>query len=406
MADAVTYARAGGDDDFAFLARCTGLAFGIPAEMGARWARQFPDDWRILRDGAGERVACAMRHALGQHLGGGVLPGAGVAGVAVLPEHRGRGFARALMVELLREVAGEGGLVALLYASTQSLYRSVGFEQAGHCFRVRVPLADLALSVARRPPEGLRMAPLPRGVPDEVRAVGRAFARLYNGPLERGPYTWARVEALRGDERQGYGAYGAGGALEGYVYLAQTNTLSAGGAELAVSDVAFVTPAAAHALLRFLTTFATIAKEVAFTAGPSHPLLLLLREQSFTMARYENWMSRIVRVEGALRARGYPAATVAPVVLDVDDDDLAWNRGRFAVALREGAVAVSPAAPGGATAGAPVLRLHVRSLAMLLTGYYGASQLAALGLVEGEAAALARADALFAGTAPWMSDMF
>ncbi|HEU4410003.1 MAG TPA: GNAT family N-acetyltransferase [Polyangiaceae bacterium] len=405
MADAMAYAGVSGDDDLDFITRCTCLAFGMSADAGARWVRLFPADWRILRDGDGTRVACAMANALGQHLGGAALPGVGVAGVAVLPEHRGKGHAKTLMAELLREAAGGGRLLALLYASTQSLYRAVGFEQAGHCFKVRIPLAELALSVGRRTPEGLRLAPLPRGVPDEVRALSRAFARLYNGPLDRGPYTWARVETVRGDERQGYGAYGPGGALEGYVYLAQTSMLSPAGSELVISDVAFTTPAAARALLRYLTTFATIAKEVTFTAGPSHPLLLLLREQSFTVTRYENWMLRLLRVEDALRARGYPASSVEPFVVEVDDDLLPWNRGRFALSSRGGAVSVAAPGPGEAAAG-PALRLHVRALAMLVTAYYSASQLAALGLVEGEAPALARADALFAGTAPWMSDMF
>lgn len=405
MADQGAYAGANGDGDLDFIARCTGLAFGIPTEMAARWAGQFPADWRLLRDGSGERVACAMANVLGQHLGGTILPGVGIAGVAVLPEHRGRGHARTLMAEVLREAANSGRLLSLLYASTQSLYRSVGFEQAGYCFKVRIPLDALALSVSRRPPEGLRITPLPHGIPEQVRALNRAFARLYNGPLDRGPYTWGRIESVRGDGRQGYGAYGPNGTLEGYVYLAQTNMLTTGGSELAVADFAFTTPAAAHALLRYLTVFATIAREVVFTAGPSHPLLLLLREQSYSATRYESWMLRLLRVEDALRARGYPTSSVDPFVLEVDDNLLPWNRGRFSLSSHKGAISVSSLSPADA-APAPTLRLDVRALAMLFTSYYSASQLAAVGLVEGESQALVRADALFAGTVPWMSDMF
>ncbi|HEU4537037.1 MAG TPA: GNAT family N-acetyltransferase [Polyangiaceae bacterium] len=406
MADAATYGRARSEDDLAFIEGCTRLAFGVPADLISPWVRQWPADWRLLRNEAGERVACGMGNALSQHLGGRVLPGVGIAGVAVSPEHRGRGYARALMVGLMREAAGRGDLVALLYASTQSLYRSVGFEQAGYCFKARVPLADLALSVARRPPEGLRVAPLPRGVSDEVRAVHRAFARLSSGPLDRGPYTWGRVESVRGDDRAGYGFYAPGGALEGYVYLAQSSALGPHGAELLVSDLAFATPRAAHALLRYLTTFATIAKEASFACGPTHPILLLLREQSYSIARYENWMMRVLRVEDALRARGYLAASVEPFALEVDDDLLPANRGRWALALRGGRAEVAPLAPGEGAPGGAALRAPAGPLAMLLTGYQSASQLAALGLLEGEGPALERADAFFAGTTPWMSDMF
>jgi hypothetical protein len=48
----------------------------------------------------------------------------------------------------------------------------------------------------------------------------------------------------------------------------------------------------------------------------------------------------------------------------------------------------------------------VRGLAAIYSGFYSASQAEALGLVEGDAEAVAAADAIFAGPAPWMADRF
>jgi len=42
----------------------------------------------------------------------------------------------------------------------------------------------------------------------------------------------------------------------------------------------------------------------------------------------------------------------------------------------------------------------------MYAGLYSASQTVALGLAEGDAGALAAADAIFATNTPWMSDRF
>ena len=51
------------------------------------------------------------------------LPMAGVAGVKVAPEARGRGVGKALMAELTGLIAGRGYPVSVLYPATTPLYR-------------------------------------------------------------------------------------------------------------------------------------------------------------------------------------------------------------------------------------------------------------------------------------------
>ena len=64
---------------------------------------------------------------------------AGVGGVKVAPEARGRGVGRALMTALLDAMAERGYPLSALYPATAQLYRSLGWEMAGGHYRAEVP---------------------------------------------------------------------------------------------------------------------------------------------------------------------------------------------------------------------------------------------------------------------------
>src|SRR4029078_2722116 len=67
----------------------------------------------------------------------------GIAGGGVAPESRGKGYAKSMMVEAVRECARDGYALSVLYPSTQTLYRAAGYEQAGHRMVARLPLAAI-----------------------------------------------------------------------------------------------------------------------------------------------------------------------------------------------------------------------------------------------------------------------
>lgn len=64
---------------------------------------------------------------------------AGVSGVKVAPEARGRGVATALLTELLAVLTGRGYPLSVLYPSTLGVYRSLGWELAGGFYRTEIP---------------------------------------------------------------------------------------------------------------------------------------------------------------------------------------------------------------------------------------------------------------------------
>ena len=94
----------------------------------------------------------ALYHDMRQWWHGRAVPMAGVAGVKVAPEYRGQGVGRALMTALTELMAERGYPLSALYPATMTIYRSLGWEIAGH--RHEAVLPSRALSVMARPEPG------------------------------------------------------------------------------------------------------------------------------------------------------------------------------------------------------------------------------------------------------------
>jgi predicted acetyltransferase len=113
-------------------------------------------------------------------------------------------------------------------------------------------------------------------------------------------------------------------------------------------------------------------------------------------------MLRVVHVAKALAARGYPDGVEGELHLEVRDDVLPANQGRYMVRVAGGRGEVTPGGRGE-------LKLDVRGLAALYAGYLAPAALRAIGFLEVEGAGeavLATAARVFAGPEPWMPDFF
>lgn len=384
--------------DLPALGRMLGHAFASPPEGSEEWVRLAGlEHARLLRDDAGTPVACLTRIPMGQYFLGRPMPLLGIAGVAVAPELRGRGLAAAMMRRAIREIAAEGYPLSGLYASIQSLYRKVGYEQAGHRCFVRMPLNRIDVR-----DRGYSVLPIGDGEMERVRACYREFCGATSGPLDRGEYAWRRVRELRSEKFSGFGFYRPESPerLEAYVFLSQRRDPALGRFDLYLSDFAFTSPGAGRALLGFLADFATMGNELSFWAGPTHPLLLLLDLQNYTVERGNTWMLRITNLKKALEARVFPAGLTAAVGLDVVDDLLPENAGRWVLRVNGGAGSLEKGGDG------PAIRCDIRGVSPLLSGFLGPREAQLAGLIEGPDSALDSGAAVFAGPTPWMSDMY
>ena len=133
--------------------------------------------------------------------------------------------------------------------------------------------------------------------------------------------------------------------------------------------------------------------------SPTDPLLDLIPENNYKVKLHFEWMIRLTHVQKALELRGYPKALSLSLDLEIDDDIIEGNKGRFRLEIEGGKGNVSSGGSGD-------LRLHVRQLASLYSSYRSPKELAMMGLIDGDDASLEVAQAIFAGSRPFLGDMF
>jgi predicted acetyltransferase len=361
-------------------------------------------------------VGTALYHDMRQWWHGRAVRMAGVAGVKIAPEYRGQGAGRALMTALVDLMAERGYPLSALYPATMTIYRSLGWEIAGH--RHEVVLPSRALSVMARPEPGAA-ARIRRPGPDDAAAVLEVIGRAHLQARDCGPITWDEATVRRWLTRPGRYA-----DKDRYAYLAPDGFLGyrwqgGGHQEIFVDRVVASSAATTRALWAVAASNSTVTETVHAQVGPSDPFWWMLREQDANISERYSWMLRLLDAPAAIAARGFPATDLA-VPLQVTDDLLPANSGRWELTVRAGTGRLlrdrtdrdspSPAAasPGGcsqAQPGRPPLTLSARGLAALYAGTPVAT-LRRAGLAEGGSPdADAALDGAFAGS-PFMLEDF
>ncbi len=97
--------------------------------------------------------------------------------------------------------------------------------------------------------------------------------------------------------------------------------------------------------------------------------------------------------------RGYPLQLEAELHLDVSDNLIATNNGKFCLQVSQGRGEVSQGGKGD-------FKIDIRSLASLYTSFLSPRQLHSLGYLQTTPEALETATLIFAGDPPWMADFF
>jgi predicted acetyltransferase len=368
------------------------ISEGLP--YAQRWfERAGQRNLRVLLRGGGSVAGGLLVMPLGQWFGGRPVPMAGIAAVAVAPEHRGGGAGTALMRGTLAGLRADGFPLSALYPATQTLYRRAGYERAG--LELHHALPAKAIDVRER--DGTVRRATEADAPAIV-ACCRRRAAATNGNLERSDYVWTRVRDGRPGVAHGY-VVDEGGEVTGYVYYVHRQAPD-GTPDLWCTDLAATTPRAARRLLGFLADHRSLAGKVGWRGAPNDPLLAQLPEQrDATTSVHSVWMLRILDVPAAMTARGWSSGVSAEVHLDVADDLFEDNAGRWVLRVEAGGATCERGGRGD-------LRIDVRGLAALYSSWAGPGDLVASGLAEGPESAIAAAACAFAGPVPWMADHF
>lgn len=366
--------------------------FGTPREVLDHYRALFGDEVMRVTDRGGRVTGFAAMWPFPQWFGGAPVPSRAIASVVTDPTLRGQGDGTALMTGLLNEAAHDGAGVAVLYASTRSLYRKMGFAPAGVVTAFRTPARALSaerLSAFPRLPASLDMG--------HLADLRRPLLAQSNGMAERTPAMWSL--ALRDDSRPAdvflLPGPGGDGPDEGYLAVCPPDDR-----RLVVVDHCILTPHAARTAATFLAGYAMQADWVVWKGAYADPLALGAVDSGTAIEEWEEWLLRIVNVERALSTRGYPAGLNGSAVLEVTDPLLPANNGRFRLDVtNQRAVVRRLDGPGPFD-----LKLSVSALASLFTGHT-------------TPAALSRAhdiislndsfvSLLLSGPPPWMPDRF
>ncbi len=391
------------------IAELHGLAFNAPA----RPDRVFLDDWLCMYDGA-RLVATARAIDFDQWFGGARVPCVGIAGVAVQPEDRGRGAARLLVGELLRQQREEGRFVSALYPSTAALYRRLGYEFAGFRPQFRVAVTDLpptgpATGAAKtRGPGPDRRGDtrvMNEGEIGEVMKCYSRFAAAHSGPVEvADPAYWVEHTLAHDGEGTHQRTVVVDGedGLDGYAsyFLDQRDDLTY---PLVCKHLVANGASALSSLLGYFRRFENAAQDLVWV-GPASagPVGLAVQANGLTLfSGWSRWMARVLDIPRALEARGYPTVE-GEATISIDDPLFPHNAGPWLVRASAGGVSVHPADERSR----PSKAVPIGLFSALYTGVATPSDLVLLGALERRDARLGFLSALFAGPVPWMFDAF
>jgi hypothetical protein len=313
------------------------------------------------------------------------MPMAGVAGVKVAPEERGRGVGTAMMALLLEEIAGRGFPVSVLYPMTAPLYRSGGWEIAGGFYQAVLPARSLAalaeLDAAVGVPDWAAAtgdaARLRRATKADGAAVVEVASLVHERLLHCGPNTREPWEVSQWLDDEDHFAYLADDGFLSYRWADHGH-----GRELEVQELVAASAATARAFWQILASHAAAASRVRACLAPDDPVTWLTREPEAEICRTDSWMLRVVDAPAAIAVRGYPADATVSVQLDLTDAARPANSGRWALEVSAGAGSLIRLGDATGVPGRDALSLGARGFAAVFAGVpVGTLRLA--GLVAG-----------------------
>ncbi|MFE2062161.1 GNAT family N-acetyltransferase [Streptomyces sp. NPDC059467] len=376
-------------------------AFGLfpetPAEDGGGvWWSAFEMDRGLLAVAEdGRPVGTAGAYSFELTLPGGIpVPVPGVTAVGVLPSHRRRGVARAMMRHQLTELRARGEILSVLLASEALIYRRFGYGPATYTRRLTVPRHRAAPAL----PRAHGTADADASATGTVEVLRRAecaeileevydrYRRAQPGALSR-PHRWWALRAgqppISPAPRYIAVHRDADGVPDGYAgYSLESGTLT-------VDETIATDDAGYTALARFLLEHDLVTQVVFKHVAPDHPLHWQLADyRAAEVSGDMDWLwVRLLDVPRALTARGW--FTDGELVLDVDDPFLG-EHDRYLLTVRDGKADCVP------TDRAPDLSLDISDLGSVYLGGTAPSTLVRAGHITAHHPhAATRADALF-----------
>ena len=284
---------------------------------------------RVLAVYDGARVVAVARiNDLTQWWAGRSVPMAGVGGVVVAPEHRGRGVGTQLMAALVDRGRQLGYPLSALYPATTPIYRAMGYEFAGAEHKITVR-PNAVREIGRR-----TTVEISRASAADAADVLRIMNGLHQVHRDCGPISWPLEEWV--DELDD---------KDNYSYLAEDGFLMYGwdgSGGLQVDTIVGGSADTLRALWSILGSGSSVAKSISAVVSPHDPIRWLLRDKGLTFDDPVWWMLRLLDVPAAIAGRGFPAGITIDVPLEINDAQMSANTGRVRLTVADGVGEVEP----------------------------------------------------------------
>ena len=390
-------------------------AFSLPVHRGFLVTRvvEHPEpDWDVARSVAavddGEFVGGCGAYDFHLTLpGGDQVPVGGLTGVAVQATHRRQGVLRRLMEAHRDDCRQRGEAASVLMASQSGIYGRFGFGVATHTTGWRI---DVARGRFERPADtgGTFRFMLQEDAAEALAAIYPRAVAGRAGALDR-PGNWYQAVLARKAGWMGGGDVfvvvhaGPNGVGDGYV-LYRVDTSGPPGGELGSIDIIELIagdPLVEAALWRFCLDV-DLVEEVRYLWGPVDPAVgaWLAEPRHLEATRFQDYLwLRPLDVAALLGRRSYRSD--GRIVVSVDDPDDPAVHGAWSIEASGGAAQVER------TDDPADVTMAAAALGSVCLGDQSVDELGRVGLVAGDAAAVARAD-LMMGTArpPWCITKF
>ena len=395
------------EEEFSTWSRGLERAFGFHGdeEGEAAWRSVTELDRTLAALTGGDIVGTAGAFSFDMAVpGGATLPAAGVTAVSVRSTHRRRGVLRQMMARQLADVAERGEPIAVLTASEAVIYGRFGYGLATQYWGWKLRTEGTTLAQRSRAEGAVRLvekdeaATLLPGIRERV-------WRRHPGEMGWSQTWWDRWFKDLKNDREGASALwfavhtSAAGDADGYVAWRSKpgwdGALPNG--ELRIQHLYGVDEEVEAALWEHLLQVDLVRTITGWGRPVEEPLRWRLADARRLQVNHvgDHLWVRILDVERALSARELGADD--RLVIEVVDDFRSATAGTYAVE------------PGSCrrTDAAADLSIHVRDLSAMYLGGVSATTLARAGRLDGDPAALQRADRLFASSAtPWCATDF
>jgi predicted acetyltransferase len=342
---------------------------------------------RVVEKG-GHLLGCGALYALEVWIGGRKVPVGGIASVAVAPEARRQGVARALLTAMHAEMESSGAVLSLLYPFEEGFYARLGYGVTCPLLTLRVPSRKL-LSL-----EGVgKSAGLTTVAADGSRAMAlyEEVARLASGRIARSEVRW--LERFSKENRYWMGVASHVGdtavsasdlRLEAYASFSHESRTGDKQPTLVVHELTARDDAAKRALLVAIGRQCDQVETVELAVGFDDALAVGLHGAQGRLERGP--MVKSLGARRALLSRGYLGE--GDVTLACTDETSAKP---LRLSVRSGVAEVSEGS------GPADIELSGATLASLVASGLRPTEAAELGLLRCSRDVLRVADAMFAG---------